>query len=187
MAEKVKANASKHKAMSYDRMGDQERKLREEVAGWFERAEREDEEEETRYEATCRGDELPGWVSNKMRRIEKIRTAKKALEEEARARALVDARSKGVVEEEAAVAANDAIPEPRAQRNFTDPESRIMKGADGFVQAYNCQAAVDSFCRETRRAGACPPPREPKLQQYGGPQGPALQTDSALRQFRDRN
>jgi len=141
---KVKANASKHKAMSYDRMGDQERKLREEVRGWFERAQREDGDEDARYGAGRRGDEMPDWVSNKMRRIEKIREAKKALEEEGRARALADSRAKGAAEEEAAATAKDATPEPRAQRNFTDPESRIMKGADGFVQAYNCQAAVDS-------------------------------------------
>ena len=87
---------------------------------------------------------MPDWVSNKMRRIEKIREAKKALEEEARARALADSRAKGATRQEAKAAAKNASPEPRAQRNFTDSQSRIMKGADGFVQAYNCQAAVDS-------------------------------------------
>lgn len=141
---KVKANASKHKAMSYDRMADQERKLRDEVKGWFERAEREDGEEDARYGATHRGDEMPDWVSHKVQRLEKIRQAKKALEEEARARAQAEARAKGATEKEARVTAEKAVPEPRAQRNFTDPESRIMKGADAFVQAYNCQAVVDS-------------------------------------------
>lgn len=77
---------------------------------------------------------MPDWVSNKMRRIEKIREAKKALEEEARARALADSRAKGATRQEAKAAAKNASPEPRAQRNFTDSQSRIMKGADGFVQ-----------------------------------------------------
>lgn len=122
---KIKANASKHKAMSYGRMLESEKRLKAEVRQWFEQAEALDEEEDRRHGGTRRGDELPQWVADKERRIEKIREAKAALEAEAR------------------VAGKEA-PAPKAQRNFTDPESRIMVSSKEFVQAYNAQAAVDA-------------------------------------------
>ena len=121
---KVKANASKHKAMSSGRMLESERRLRAEVREWFKQAEAQDASED-REHAQRRGDELPEWVANKQRRIEKIREAKAALEAEARAQ-------------------GEAAPKPKAQRNFTDPESRIMKTGSDFVQACNAQAAVDA-------------------------------------------
>lgn len=127
---KVKANASKHKAMSYARMQQQEKALAAEVRGWLERSASEDAREDREFGADRRGDELPEWVQNKQERLERIRAAKQALEEEARER---DQDGRG-----------DGTPAPKAQRNFTDPESRIMKTKDGFEQAYNCQAAVDS-------------------------------------------
>jgi transposase len=123
---KIKANASKHKAMSYDRMHQTEKRLRHEVREWFRQAKSADEAEDRLHGASRRGDEMPGWVADKQQRITKIREAREALEAEARA-------------------AGKAAVDPKAQRNFTDPESRIMrKSGKEYVQAYNAQAAVDS-------------------------------------------
>ena len=125
---KIKANASKHKAMSYARMQSAEKELADTVAGWLKRAEAEDEAEDRECGEDRRGDELPDWVKNKQERLARIRAAKLALEEEAKRDE--DGQAGGT-------------PPAKAQRNFTDPESRIMKTKDGFEQAYNCQAAVD--------------------------------------------
>jgi transposase len=133
---KVKANASKHKAMSYGRMKDDERKLREEVRKLLAQAKAADEEEDARYGKDKRGDELPEELSRRETRLQKIREVKRALEERAREEAEKDGKNK----EEA----KESKPKDKAQYNFSDPESRIMKGADGFVQAYNAQAVVES-------------------------------------------
>jgi transposase len=122
---KVKANASKHKAMSYERMLESEARLKREVREWFRQAEAADEAEDQQHGGERRGDELPDWVANKQRRLEKIAEAKAALQAEARA-------------------AGQSAPEAKAQRNFTDPDSHIMKSGKDFVQAYNGQAAVDA-------------------------------------------
>lgn len=129
---KVKANASKHKAMSYGRMQEEEKRLKEEVRRLFEQAEAVDAEEDARYGRDRRGDELPAELARRETRLERIREAKRALEERAREQA----KSKGQ-------SAEKAKPEAKMQYNFTDPESRIMKGPDGFVQAYNAQIAVE--------------------------------------------
>jgi transposase len=129
---KVKANASKHKAMSYGRMQEDEKRLKEEVKRLLAQAEATDAEEDARYGPDRRGDELPPELARRETRLERIREAKRALEERAREQA----KSQGEPEAE-------AKPEAKMQYNFTDPESRIMKGADGFVQAYNAQVAVD--------------------------------------------
>jgi hypothetical protein len=131
---KVKANASKHKAMSYDRMRDQQRQLRDEVRQLLAQAEAADAADDAEYGSDRRGDELPAELQRRESRLQRIREAKRALE----------ARAK----EEAAAAGqptDSAKPKPKAQYNFTDPESRIMKGPDGFVQAYNVQVAVDEL------------------------------------------
>ncbi len=160
---KIKANASKHKAMSYERMEKAEKELAAEVQSLLAEAARVDAEEDGKYGKGKRGDELPKELARRESRLEKIREAKAALEQEAK---------EGAEKKEAEVAAQlkerekqerergrkfggrppqspdpeATKPEPQAQRNFTDPESRIMK--DGatkeFVQAYNAQAAVDS-------------------------------------------
>jgi transposase len=132
---KVKANASKHKAMSYGRMQEEERRLKEEVKRLFEQAEAADAEEDERYGRDRRGDELPAELARRETRLQRIREAKRALEERAREQA----QNKGEPEEKA----QKAKPEAKMQYNFTDPESRIMPGADGFVQAYNTQIAVE--------------------------------------------
>jgi transposase len=129
---KVKANASKHRAMSYGRMRETEKRLREEVRKLLSQAEAADAEEDTRYGRGRRGDELPAELQRREARIQRIGEARRALE----ARAREQAESAGKKPEE-------AEPTAKTQYNFTDPESRIMKGPEGFVQAYNTQIAVE--------------------------------------------
>jgi transposase len=131
---KMKANASKPKAMSYGRMRDQQRQLREEVKQLLDQAEAVDAAEDAEYGSDRRGDELPAELQRRESRLTRIREAKRALE--ARAKEEAAATGEG---------ADGAKPDPKAQYNFTDPESRIMKGPDGFVQAYNVQVAVDNL------------------------------------------
>ena len=131
---KVKANASKHKAMSYGRMRDKQQQLRDEVKQLLAQAEAADAAEDAEYGADRRGDELPADLQRRESRLKRIREAKRVLE----ARAKDEAAAKGQPGE-------SAKPDPKAQYNFTDPESRIMKGPDGFVQAYNAQVAVDEL------------------------------------------
>jgi len=130
---KVKANASKHKAMSYGRMREKQRQLREEVNDLLAQAEAVDAAEDAEYGPDRRGDELPAELQRRESRLKRIREAKRALE----ARAKDEAVSADKPE--------SGKPDSNAQYNFTDPESRIMKGPDGFVQAYNVQVAVDEL------------------------------------------
>lgn len=129
---KVKANASKHKAMSFGRMKEKARQLRDEVTQLLEQAEATDAAEDAEYGADVRGDELPAELQRRESRLKRIREATRAL----KARAKEEAAAAGKPVEA-------ATPDSKAQYNFTDPESRIMKGPDGFVQAYNVQVAVD--------------------------------------------
>ncbi len=173
---KIKANASKHKAMSYERMGETEKRLEQEVAELLTRADQVDAQEDAEYGKGRRDDELPKELARRESRLAKIREAKAALEADARAKAqakkaeqdkakgaqhgavtgpttpesAAESKPESAPESEAKAepaACDEAKPEPKAQRNFTDPESRIMpdganKGA--FVQAYNAQIAVDA-------------------------------------------
>jgi transposase len=129
---KIKANASKHKAMSYGRMEETEKRLGEEVQELLRQAEAADQEEDSRYGRERQGDELPAELQRRETRIARIREAKKVLEERAREKAESEGKD-----------GKEAKPEAKAQYNFTDPESRIMKGPDGFVQAYNTQVTVE--------------------------------------------
>jgi transposase len=134
---KIRANASKHKAMSYKRMKEEEARLKAEIAELLKKAQITDEEEDDRYGRDKRGDELPKELAFRESRLKKVQEARKALEDEAKAEA------------EAAALSNKkhtGVPDDKAQRNFTDPESHIMPAPEGkhFVQAYNAQAAVDS-------------------------------------------
>jgi len=131
---KLKANASKHKAMSYGRMIDKRQQLKEEVKQLLEQAEAADEAEDREY-GDRRGDELPEELWRRETRLAKIKEAKKVLEQRARDKALAEGKS--------ADEAKLAKPQDKDQYNFTDPESRIMPGADGIVQGYNAQAAVE--------------------------------------------
>jgi transposase len=130
---RIKANASKHKAMSYGRMVEQAAVLQAEIAELLRRAEQADRDEDARYGPDRRGDELPAELARRESRLQKIREAKAALEAEARAHAA-----------EAGQDPAQAAPPPKAQRNFTDPASRLQKTGDGFIQGYNAQAAVDA-------------------------------------------
>jgi transposase len=131
---KVKANASKHKAMSYKRMGETQRQLRAEVAQLLAQAEAADTAEDAQFGTSRDGDDLPAELYRRESRLQRIREAKRVL----KARAQEEAVAAGQP-------AESAKPDPKAQYNFTDPESRIMKGPDGFVQAYNVQVAVDDL------------------------------------------
>ena len=131
---KVKANASKHKAMSYKRMGETQRQLRAEVAQLLAEAEAADTAEDAQFGTSLGGDDLPAELHRRESRLQRIREAKRVL----KARAQEEAVAAGQP-------AESAKPDPKAQYNFTDPESRIMKGPDGFVQAYNVQVAVDDL------------------------------------------
>jgi len=150
---KIKANASKHKAMSYERMQKRAAELEAEVARWLAVAEATDAADDQRYGADKSGAEMPDWVADKKRRAERIRKAKAELEAEAKAAAEAKRQAAAAAQQQREAegrmkpgrpAAPPAdTPEPKAQKNFTDPESRIMKSKDGFVQAYNAQIAVD--------------------------------------------
>lgn len=123
---KIKANASKHAAMSYDRMQPEVDRITAELKKWFEDCDRTDAEEDAKYGAGNDGYELPENLRTAERRRKAIRAAIKNLKKRAK--------------EE-----GKAKPDAKAQQNFTDPESRIMKGGDGaFIQGYNGQAAVDT-------------------------------------------
>ncbi len=150
---KLRANASKHEAMSYARMGPAEAELAAEVENWLAQAEGADAAEDATLGADRRGDEMPGWMRDKQRRLERIRAAKADLEAEARAaeaaRPDPGTRADGSPRQRRGRKPKHppGEPKPSAQRNFTDPESRIMKGRDSFVQAYNAQAAVDATAK----------------------------------------
>lgn len=137
---KIKANASKHKAMSYARMVKAEADLSAEVEAWLAQAEAADAAEDQEFGIEARGDEMPDWVANKQQRLAKIREAKAALEAEA-AR---DEPEQAPKRPGRKAKPPSAVPADKAQRNFTDPDSRILKTKDGFVQGYNAQAAVDA-------------------------------------------
>jgi transposase len=155
---KLKANASKHKAMSYERMQQREKELSQKVGELMKAAEEADAAEDRLYGKKKRGDELPQELRRAESRLKKIRQAKAELEAEAQAvqRAQQEAQKKPKDEQEPPPPAGPTRlpshqvltdkhgkPKPQAQRNFTDPESRIQKTQGGFIQGYNAQAAVD--------------------------------------------
>jgi len=156
---KMKANASKHKAMSYGRMDEAKRKLDQQIEELLAEAARIDEEEDRRYGKGRTGDEMPAELLDPAKRLaamraaqqraeaakkrelaeqkgkrrQKIEEAQAALEKEARAKAKAEGKPEA-----------EAKPEPKSQRNFTDAESRIMKKGGSFEQAYNAQLAVEA-------------------------------------------
>jgi transposase len=140
---KIKANAGLNKAMSYGRMKQAEAALAAEVQGWLAQAAQSDKIEDREFGAGHRGDEMPDWVADKQKRLEKIRAAKAALEAEARAKAVSKQDDDGDGPSSDRGKTKPVVPNDKAQRNFTDPESRVMPTKSGFVQGYNAQAAVD--------------------------------------------
>jgi transposase len=144
---KLRANASKRKAMSYGRMEEKVRELETQVADLLAAAEAVDQAEDAEY-GSRRGDELPEELRFRRQRLETIRQAKAALEAEAQAAAQKLREEKGAKagDTEPAGPPETARPAEKAQRNFTDPDSRIMRdgATKSFEQSYNCQAVVDS-------------------------------------------
>jgi transposase len=171
---KIKANASKHKAMSYERMKKEQEALEKKVAELLGEAASVDEAEDGMHGKGRRGDELPEDLRRAKERLERIKALKAELEGEARAQAEAErvaatemARAEAADVEMRNVAAarasdddpppptapepmpthrvptKDDTPTDKAQRNFTDADSRIMKTGDGFVQGYNAQIVVD--------------------------------------------
>jgi transposase len=161
---KIKANASKHKAMSYKHMNEAEARLKQEIDALLAAAEKTDAEEDAQYGKDRHGDELPAELQRRESRLQKIQEAKAALEQKAKEEA---AHERAEIEQKLAERAEEerrtgkkkrgrkpeppdpdaAKPADTAQRNFVDPESRIMPdGANkgSFVQGYNAQIAVDS-------------------------------------------
>lgn len=160
---KLKGNASKHKAMSFKRMLEEEKRLREKILALLAAAQQADTEEDVKHGLGQRGDELPDELRRAETRLARIQEAREALEREARERQEEDASKAENAgadntlpgDGEAGTGSADDLPLNRpptkkdgtpidkAQRNFTDPESRIMKTNDGFIQGYNGQAVVD--------------------------------------------
>jgi transposase len=139
---KIKANASRHKAMSYDRMPEEEARLKREIATILAEAESADATEDAAHGPGRRGDELPEELARRQSRLAKIQQAKALLEERARAEAAARRQEEGKAPP--ATAPADVVPEPKDQINFTDPESRIMKVSNkGWDQCGNAQAVAN--------------------------------------------
>ena len=152
---KLRANASRHKAMSYERMVKAEAQLEAEIAAiranvraLLGEAEAVDAEEDERYGLDRRGDELPEELQRREQRLARIREAKQALEDEAAEREAArraEREAQGKTPRRPPNGRDPFKPKPGAQRNFTDPESKIMKTSDGaYHQCYNGQAIIDA-------------------------------------------
>jgi len=154
---KLKANASRRKAMSYGRLKDREKELKKEIAAILKMATDTDADEDVEFGPDFRGDELPEELAGREKRLAKIRAAKERLErrkaDEARAE---DERKRKEAEDEGREPPKErpnirkhpkGKPKPKDQENFTDPDSRILKASIGFEQCYNVQAAADGRSR----------------------------------------
>lgn len=148
---KMRANASKHCAMSYARMKETEPELAKQVDGWLEQAQQGDDAEDQLHGKDARGDEIPAHIREKARKLAKIRSAQAKLEAEAATKKERHEAERAAKEAELGRSlggrkpnALAGAPEGKAQSNFTDPESRILKTANGYEQGYNAQAAVDA-------------------------------------------
>jgi transposase len=142
---KVKANASRHKAMSYDRMKAEEERLRTEIADLLAEARAADDAEDLRHGPDRHGDELPDELARRQSRLVKIQDAKKLLEERARIEATEEAaRRQAEGKSPPTIPPVEAVPDPKDQINFTDPESRIMRASNkGWDQCGNAQAVTN--------------------------------------------
>lgn len=170
---KVRANASKHKAMSYERLLAKRKAYEEEIKGWFERAEREDAAEDDEHGPDDDGFSLPqGWEET-LRRLGKVEEAQARLEDQARDKVMRAGKEPSAARVHA-----------KAQANFTDPDSRIMHTPDGFQQCYNAQTAVDADSQVIVAQEVCQAPPDvqrlrPMLQQIIDLNGKAPQELSA--------
>jgi transposase len=186
---KVQANASKHKAMSYGRMKEEEKRLEAEIEALMRRAEETDAQEDAEHGPGKRGDEVDAELQFREGRLRRIREAKAALEREAKEARAAELREQAAGERATSESTGDIVvrrrtktraaiadkkaddlaprnddddhdgkggqlplhrvstttngePGDKAQRNFTDPDSRIMPRNGVFMQAYNAQAVV---------------------------------------------
>jgi transposase len=176
---KLRANASRHKAMSYERMVEREKQLEAEIERMMAEAERQDAAEDERFGPDGRDDDLPEELNRRVDRLLKIQEAKQALEEEARRAAAEKAAERAEAQDldeqakeaKGEAAASKAVPKPKAQRNFTDPDARIMKTSDGaFHECYNGQAVVEDayqviVAADTSQCAADVPSLQPMLEQ----------------------
>lgn len=135
---KIKANASKWRTLSYAGMSDAEEKLGAEVARLLAEAQRIDDEEDALYGKGKRGDELPEELRERESRLARIRELKADMEREARQAAEKKAAENKRKQEQAekqgkkftarkVIDPSQAVPAAKSKRNFTDPDSRIMK------------------------------------------------------------
>lgn len=148
---KIQANASKHAAMSYERMKEAEPELAKKVDEWMSKSAETDASEDAEHGKDQRGDEIPEHLKTAVRKLAKVRAAKVRLEADAEEKADRIAAERAAKEEASGEKtrgrepkALSGVPEDKAQSNFTDPQSRIMKTRNGYEQAYNAQAAVDA-------------------------------------------
>ena len=172
---KYQANASKHKAMSYQRIQETEPRLEAEIAELLRRSAEIDEAEDAEYGHDARGDELPEELRRREVRLAKMREAKVRLEERAKRRARARAEGGGAGPEGVEAAAAKAVPRPKEQSNFTDPDSRIMKSSHGWIQGYNAQVLVEAGSGERSDRsprGDAPERRQPQIGPYAGALGP---------------
>jgi transposase len=142
---KIKANASRHKAMSYDRMKTEEERLKQEIATLLAEAQASDDAEDLQHGRDRHGDELPDELARRQSRLAKIHSARKLLEERAKLEAAEEAaRRQAEGKSPPTTVPAEAVPEPKDQINFTDPESRIMKASNkGWDQCGNAQAVTN--------------------------------------------
>ena len=190
---KIKANASKHKAMSYERMKTPETALRAEVDRWLEAAQAADAQEDKLHGASRRGDEMPSWIADKQKRLAKIREAREALEAEAAAaaaaKAEADAQRRRNARRRTASARGRFLARlqkslnPKAPRNLTDPDSRVLLTKDGFIQGYGRRGQANhrgawTDAEHERVSATCSPGRrrsgQPRTQAQGDFGGPGL-------------
>lgn len=146
---KVRANASKHKAMSYDRMKSEEEKLGKQIADILGQAAEEDAREDAEFGSDRRGDELPEELQRRESRLRKIREARARLEQRQKEQDTKAGRSEGDDDPTRKKKGQPfkrkfGVPADKAQENFTDSDSRIMNSTEGFQQCYNAQIAVDA-------------------------------------------
>jgi transposase len=175
---KIKANASKHKAMSYGRMKEKQQQLKEEVKHLLAQAEAADAEEEERHGRDRRGDELPAEWRRRGSRLAKIQQAKKVLEQRAQAKAAIEGKREEEVQK--------TKPADKDQSHFTDPESRLMMGSDGILPGFHAQAAVEPTRqlivgqRVTQAANDKEPltPMLETMEQQAGQRPPAILADN---------
>ena len=140
---KYQANASQHKAVSYGRIPQAEAQLQAEIEALLRQAEAQDQAEDAEHGPDQRGDELPEELRLRERRLARLREAKARLEERAQERARHRAEAREATPEQTEEAVRKAVPQAKEQTNFTDPDSRIMKGQHGWVQGYNAQIVVE--------------------------------------------